>query len=63
MGGTVKPGVQISYTVSWALGFISLESKVCVEAEGMPRRYLGWSRLRQVEMEQMGQEEGVTGVR
>lgn len=60
MDGT---GAQFSYTASWALGFILLENKVCVEAEGVPRRYLGWSRLRQVEMEQTGHEESVTGVR
>ena len=52
----MEVGVKVTRIKSWALGFISLESKVCVEAEGMPRRYLGWSRLRQVEMEQMGQQ-------
>lgn len=44
-------------------GLHLLESKICVEAEGVPRWYLGWSRLRQVEMEQTGHEEGVTGAR
>lgn len=40
-----------------------LENQVCVEAEGVPSRYLEWFRLRQVEMEHTEHVEGVTGVR